>query len=133
MALKGNESVVNAAASKKKGSSKATNVIFASNSDGVRDGNDNPAEGDEANGEDKNEYVYSDDESKDEDSEEDDEPYVKVALTPEEYALSKEVTRDMRRANKKAVKEAQKEKYTTKIKKKDKKKAINKTKGNKKK
>lgn len=65
--------------------------------------------------------------------EEGDGQYAKVAMTPEEVALAKEATRNMRKANKKAVKEANCEKRKVKIKKKDKKRAVNKTRGNKKK
>ena len=54
-------------------------------------------------------------------------------MPPEEVALAKEATRNMRKANKKAVKEANCEKRKVKIKKKDKKRAVNKTRGNKKK
>ena len=63
----------------------------------------------------------SDDGSDDTDEGEEGGQYVKVAMTPEEVALAKEATRNMRKANKKAVKEANSEKRKVKIKKKDKK------------
>lgn len=131
-ALTGNEDVV-VAFSKKSGvnvNSKSTHVLFASNGEDEVIGGDNvdPAEGDSEEDE-----IDGNNGSDDESESDDEERYVKVAMTPEEVAAAKEATRAMRRANKKAVKDSNSEKRKTKIKKKDKQKAINKTKGNKKK
>ena len=135
-ALTGNEDVV-VAVSKNRGvdiKSKSTHILFASTGDEMlhdeSSAGDNPAEGgsdDEASSNEENGEDGMNDGS---DSEE---PYCKVAMTPEEAAAAKDAIRAHRRANKKAVKEANSEKRKTKIKKKDKQRAINKTKGNKKK
>jgi len=127
-ALTGNDDVVNAV-SRKTGvdcNTKSTHVLFASNVDSDDD--------DEAPSLLEIDGLDPADEGSDYGSEgEEERPYVKVAMTPEEAAAAKELIRASRRANKKAVKEANSEKRKTKIKKKDKRRAINKTKGNKKK
>ena len=130
-ALTGNENVVKKMKENSRdGSSKSTHVLFASNNDEEEDMHDGDDEKDTLQGE----KGGTDDGSNDTDEgEEGDGQYVKVAMTPEEVALAKEATRNMRRANKKAVKEANIEKRKAKIKKKDKKRAVNKTRGNKKK
>ena len=127
-ALTGNDDVVNAV-SRKTGvdcNTKSTHVLFASNIDSDHD--------DEAPSLLNIDDVDPADDGSDYRSEGEEEgPYVKVAMTPEEAAAAKDLVRASRRANKKAVKESNSEKRKTKIKKKDKKRAINKTKGNKKK
>ena len=129
-ALTGNDDVVNAV-SRKTGvdcNTKSTHVLFASNVEGDDSDDDEAPSLLEIDG------VDPADDGSDCGSEgEEERPYVKVAMTPEEAAAAKELIRASRRANKKAVKEANSEKRKTKIKKKDKKRAINKTKGNKKK
>lgn len=137
-ALTGNEDVV-AAVSKRAGvdiNSNSTHVLFASTEDdevpdleNIGESGANPAEGGSEDDTSGNQC----DRMESNDSDSDEERYVKVAMTPEQAAAAKEDIRVIRRANKKAVKEANIEKRKTKIKKKDKQKAINKTKGNKKK
>jgi len=134
-ALTGNENVVKKMKennSRDGGSgSKSTHVLFASN-----DEEEDMNVGDDEKDTLQDEKSGSNDGSADDDESEEGEDggqYVKVAMTPEEVALAKEATRNMRKANKKAVKEANSEKRKIKIKKKDKKRAVNKTRGNKKK
>ncbi|KAL9191519.1 hypothetical protein ACHAXT_001225 [Thalassiosira profunda] len=129
-ALTGNEDVVVAVA-KKSGAdagAKSTHVLFANDNEAATDG---LSAADECNPADASEGEAS--VSNDSGDSDDDGPYIKVAMTPEEAAAAKEAIREARKANKKAVKEANSEKRKTKIKKKDKRRAINKTKGNKKK
>lgn len=73
----------------------------------------------------------SSEEDSDDDSTEE-EPYVKMAMTPEEMKARKNARRTERKANKKKVKGENVEKRKNKIKKKDKKRAINKAKNKKK-
>ena len=130
-ALTGNENVVKKMKENSKdggSSSKSTHVLFATN-DKEEDMDVGADEKDTL----EDEEDGPDDISNDTDEGEEGGQYVKVAMTPEEVALAKEATRNMRKANKKAVKEANSEKRKTKIKKKDKKRAVNKTRGNKKK
>ena len=135
-ALTGNENVVKKMKENNNrdggSGSKSTHVLFASNDDAEEDIDVGDDEKDTSLEDAKD---GSDDGSNDTDceGEEEGEQYVKVAMTPEEVALAKEATRNMRKANKKAVKEANSEKRKIKIKKKDKKRAVNKTRGNKKK
>jgi hypothetical protein len=87
-------------------------------------------EDENAEGEDSSSSDDGDEMSVDSDSEldDDDEPFMKVARTPDQVLAEKDEVRAQRRANKRAVKEEKSQKRLNKIKKKDKKKAIKKTK-----
>jgi len=135
-ALTGNENVVKKMKenSRDGGSgSKSTHILFASNDDEEEDTDVGDDEKDTLQDEKGGTDDGSNDTDESDEEAEEGGQYVKVAMTPEEVALAKEATRNMRKANKKAVKEANSEKRKVKIKKKDKKRAVNKTRGNKKK
>lgn len=130
-ALTGNRDVVDAVVKKQREIAKEKNVAFV--------GDDEKADGSISDEDDMsfdNESVISqesDDSGISDGEEDEDDHYIKKAMTPEEREAAKVAKKAAMKAHKKAVKESNSVKRKTKIKKKHKKRAINKAKGNKRK